>query len=123
MADSFIYYDESENELAGAAASTLLSLLGLDTDLATFVLPENVTIAEEAAGFSVTANAIELAVEAASSVNQDLTTDANPTFASIKITTGAGLAKVLTSDANGAATWETSGSTTEAIIWAIVFGG
>ena len=44
----------------------------------------------------------------------------------IKITTGAGLAKVLTSDADGDATWETPGSgitQAEAIMWAIVFGG
>lgn len=41
----------------------------------------------------------------ASIADQDLTTGSSPTFAAIKLTTGAGLGKVLTSDADGDATW------------------
>lgn len=122
MADSFIYYDESEDELAGAGASAFLTLVGLDTDLltfslpasttisafgativddanaaaviatlgldadlATFALPASTTIAAEASGFSLTANSIELHCEAATHVNQDLTSDASPTFATVKL--------------------------------------
>jgi hypothetical protein len=44
MADSFIYYDESEDELAGAGAAAFLTLIGLDTDLLTFSLPASTTI-------------------------------------------------------------------------------
>jgi len=57
-----------------------------------------------AAGATVDVNA-NLTVESTSTVNQDLTTDASPTFAAIKLTTGAGANKVLTSDADGDATW------------------
>jgi hypothetical protein len=55
----------------------------------------------------------------------------NPVFTgtlevpAVKITTGAGSGKVLTSDADGDATWETSGSgvsEADVIKWAIVFG-
>ena len=60
-----------------------------------------------AAGATVDVNA-NLTVESASTVNQDLTTDASPTFAAIKLTTGAGANKILTSDADGDATWETA---------------
>lgn len=66
-----------------AAAANVIATLGLDADLATFALPASTTIAAEAAGFSLTANSIALAVEAASAVNQDLTTDAGPQFAHI----------------------------------------
>jgi hypothetical protein len=44
MADSFIYYDESEDELAGAGAAAFLALIGLDADLLTFSLPASTTI-------------------------------------------------------------------------------
>ena len=56
----------------------------------------------------------------------------NPVFTgtlevpAVKITTGAGLNKVLTSDADGDATWEVSGSgitQAEVMMWAIVLGG
>jgi hypothetical protein len=44
MADSFIYYDESEDEFAGAGAAAFLALIGLDADLLTFSLPASTTI-------------------------------------------------------------------------------
>jgi hypothetical protein len=44
MADSFIYYDESEDELAGAGAAAFLALIGFDADLLTFSLPASTTI-------------------------------------------------------------------------------
>jgi len=49
--------------------------------------------------------AAELHVEAATHVNQDLTSDASPTFAAIKLTSGAGAGKILTSDGSGNASW------------------
>jgi len=49
--------------------------------------------------------AAELHVEAATHVNQDLTSDASPTFAAIKLTSGAGAGKILTSDGSGKASW------------------
>ena len=56
----------------------------------------------------------------------------NPVFTgtlevpAVKITTGAGANKVLTSDADGDATWEVSGTgitQAEVMMWAIVLGG
>ena len=56
--------------------------------------------------------AAELHVEAATHVNQDLTSDASPTFAAIKLTTGAGEGKILTSDADGDGSWADAPSST-----------
>ncbi len=69
-----------------ANAAAAISTLGLDADLATFALIANTAIAAGAAGFTLTANSIALAVEAASYINQDVTTDASPTFVTAKLT-------------------------------------
>jgi hypothetical protein len=81
VADSIFYFDESEDEMAyDQGAAFFIALLGLDADLATFSLPANVSIANAASGFTMTANSIAIAVEAASTINQDLSSDASPTF-------------------------------------------
>jgi len=48
------------------------------------------------------------ALTAATAQLQELQTDGNPEFLAVKLTTGAGANKVLTSDADGNATWETA---------------
>jgi hypothetical protein len=47
MADTFIIYDASDDELAGIGAAAVLVLLGLDADLPTFSVPAGTTIAQE----------------------------------------------------------------------------
>jgi hypothetical protein len=61
-----------------------------------------------ATGFSLAGGTAPktITVEDTTFVNQDLTTDASPTFAAVKTTTGAGLNKVWTSDAVGLGTWQ-----------------
>jgi hypothetical protein len=57
MADTFIIYDESDDELAGIGATAALALLGLDADLPTFSLPANTTISAFGATIVDDANA------------------------------------------------------------------
>jgi hypothetical protein len=57
MADTFIIYDESDDELAGIGATAAIALLGLDADLATFSLPASTTISAFGATIVDDANA------------------------------------------------------------------
>lgn len=69
-----------------ANAAAAIATLGLDADLATFALIANTAIAAGASGFTLTANSVALAVEAASAINQDVTSDAGPTFDHMHVT-------------------------------------
>jgi hypothetical protein len=81
MADTFIIYDESDDELAGIGATAAIALLGLDADLATFSLPANTTIS--AFGATIVDDANAAAVIATLGLDADLPTLSLPASTTI----------------------------------------
>jgi hypothetical protein len=82
---------------------TVLSSAGQDN---TLTLNESLTVGDGNSGtITYSAGSKTLTVEDNATVNQDLTTDASVQFAAVKLTTGAGAGYLLTSDADGDASW------------------
>jgi hypothetical protein len=102
VADTFIIYDESEDELAGIGAATVLTTLGLDADLITFSIPANTTIS--AFGATIVDDANAAAVIATLGLDADLATFSLPAS-----TTISAFGKTLVDDADAAAALTTLG--------------
>lgn len=71
----------------------------------TFNITNGTASLDVAAGATADINA-NITVESASAINQDVTSDASPTFAALKVTTGAALGKIPVSDADGDLTYQ-----------------
>jgi hypothetical protein len=102
VADSFIIYDESEGDLTGISAASVLSLLGLDADLPTFSVPASTTIS--AFGATLVDDANAAAVLATLGLDADLATFSLPAS-----TTISAFIKTLLDDADAATALSTLG--------------
>lgn len=89
----------------GVATATSINGITFASGTNTFSATVGTASLDIAAGATADINA-NITVESASAIDQDVTSDASPTFAAIKLTAGASAGKVLMSDADGDATWE-----------------
>ena len=93
----------NESLTVGDGYNVTLTALGQPNAL---TLNESLTLGDGFSGtLTYSAASKTLTVESTSIVNQDLTTDATPTFATVKLTTGASSGYLLTSAADGTASW------------------